>query len=110
MTLEGQLYPIGYLPTAADNQLGVIKPGNGLDVDGNGVASVNQGELLSGLTEISNLFSNDKLVILREGVAYLISAYTLKQFINFVDLLINWIDVDNTVWDGLTDVNWDNIN
>lgn len=109
MALEGQLYPIGYLPTATENQLGVVQVGNGLDVDGNGVVSVDANEVLNALTTVTNLFSSDKLVIFRGGVAYLISAYNLKQFINFVDAVINWIDVDNAVWDGLTDVGWDNI-
>jgi hypothetical protein len=108
MALEGQLYPIGYLPTATENQLGVMQVGDGLDVS-NGVASVNANAVLNALTTVTDLFNADKLVIFREGVAYLISAYTLKQFINFVDAVINWVDVDNTVWDGLTDVGWDNI-
>lgn len=109
MTLQGQLYPIGYLPITSENQLGVMQVGNGLDVDSNGVVTVDENEVLNGLTEVSNLFSTDKLMILREGIAYLITAYTLKQFINFVELLTNWVNVDQTVWDGLTDVNWDNI-
>ena len=56
-----------------------------------------------------NLFSDDKFIVFREGVPYFISAYTIKQFINSIEDLINWVDVDNTVWNSLTDVGWDNI-
>lgn len=104
MALEGQLYPIGYLPNATENQLGVVQVGDGLDVSSEGVLS-----LSNSFPEALNLFNSDKFIMFREGVPYFISAYTIKQFINFVDLLINWVDVDNAVWDGLTDVGWDNI-
>ena len=40
MALEGQLYPIGYLPTATENQLGVVQVGDGLEVDSDGVLSL----------------------------------------------------------------------
>lgn len=40
MALEGQLYPIGYLPTATYAQLGVVQIGTGLIVDSNGPISV----------------------------------------------------------------------
>ena len=103
MALEGQLYPIGYLPTATENQLGVVQVGDGLDVS-NGVVS-----LSNSFPEIMNLFSDDKFIVFREGVPYFISAYTIKQFINSIEDLINWVDVDNTVWNSLTDVGWDNI-
>lgn len=134
MALEGQLYPIGYLPTATENQLGVVKIGSGVNIAVDGTLSVTPGviaretkTLITSVISVGNhlqtnlvinksfhclSITSDKAARIR---VYLNSTYQAadvgRAIIADLQEYLNFAATDNgLIWEGVTEDGWLTIN